>query len=214
MAREAEPPEPRDTSTPGADAPRALAEAEGTAGRLDAVLRLLEAVMFCCLSTLVVFWIADRMRGLDFEPIVVTPCVDAACTPHTGPIASRPFAAYTEALTPSGPSAFSAVNTCAQLVETLEQRGEDGEGVGRIIELMRSRGTVEILWADEATLTIVPGPRNDGFLEVIRDGLSMAPSRGCHPINYKPVFWPLFLGWSLLACLRVFRNRQREWASR
>lgn len=217
MAPGAEPPDPREPRAASVPGTEAHDRPEGTgngAGQLDAVLRVLEAVMFCCLSTLVVFWHADRLRGLDFEPIAVTPCVGAACTAYPGPSSLDPLAAYTETLTAGGPAVFSAVNTCARLVETLRQRGTEGAGVAQIMEMMSGRGTVTILGADAATLTIAPGPRNDDYLDVIRDGLSTAPSRGCHPLNYKPVFWPLFLGWALLASLRVFRNRQREWATR
>ncbi|OAN71748.1 hypothetical protein A8B78_19875 [Jannaschia sp. EhC01] len=191
-----------------------LREPDSEPPRLDRALRVLEAILFCCLSTLVLFWIADRMRGVDFDPIVVTPCIGAACVPYVGPHAGSPWSVYTQGLEPREATSFSATNMCTQLADTLQLRGTEAEGVDLIVDLMTSRGTVTVSNLDEATVRIAPGPRNDGFFDVIRDGLSWTPTRGCHPINYKPVFWPLWFSWTLLAFLRLFRGRQQEWARR
>ncbi|WP_341861196.1 hypothetical protein [Gymnodinialimonas sp. 57CJ19] len=210
MAHEAKPPDggqPKpQQSDPG--------QPDTEAFRLDWVLRVLEAVLFCCLSTLILVWISDRMRDVGFEPIAVTPCVGTQCTPYVGPYGGSTWAVFSDALSPSGPTALSNVNICTQLVETLETRGEDGEGVARVLDLITSRGTVTVERVNEATLRIGPGARNDGFFDALRDGLSMGTSKGCFPINYKPVFWPLWASWSLLAGLRLLRGRQRVWAER
>lgn len=191
-----------------------LPDADPEPPRLDRVLRVLEAIVFCCLSTLILFWIADRMRGVDFEPMPVVPCVGEACTPYVGPDAGSPWSVFTEALEPAGATSFSATNLCAQLANTLETRGDAAEGVELILDLITARGTVTVTRAEDGPWIIGPGPRNDGFGDVVRDALSMGPSRGCHPINYKPVFWPLWTSWMLLAGLRLFRGRQQEWAKR
>ncbi|ABD54804.1 hypothetical protein Jann_1887 [Jannaschia sp. CCS1] len=181
---------------------------------MDRVLRLLESITFCCLSALILFWIADRMRGVDFEPFEVTPCVAGDCTPYIGPYQGSPWSVFTEALDARGATSLSPINLCTQLAETLRVRGEEAQGVDLILDLITSRGTVAISRPDDATVLIAPGPRNDGFLDVLRDGISWQPSRGCHPINYKPVFWPLWTSWMLLANLRLFRGRQKVWAAR
>lgn len=154
------------------------------------------------------------MRGVDFDPIPVTPCIGAECTPYAGPHAGSPWAVYTDMLEPDGVTSFSRANMCMALAQTLEIRGGEAEGVDLVMDLITSRGTVEIIEVDETTIQIRPGPRNDGFWDVIRDALSMRSARGCHPINYKPVFWPLWIAWMLLASWRLFRDRQREWAKR
>lgn len=169
--------------------------------------------MFCCLAGLVVFWFADRIRGLDFEPMVVSPCVED-CLPYVGPEAGSPWSVFSTALEPRGVTSFSRTNICAQLADTLRERGEGEAGVDLILDLIAGRDTVAISRPGDGTLIISPGARNDDFTDVLRDAISFSTARGCHPINYKPVFWPLWVGWMLLAGLRVFRNRQAVWAER
>lgn len=181
---------------------------------MDWALRLLESVLFCCLSALVLFWLADRMRGVDFEPFAVTPCMGEACAPYAGPDAGSPWSLFTDAIEPRGVTSFSNVNICTQLAETLASRGETAEGVDLIMDLITDRGTVTIERVEETALIIGPGARNDHFSDVLRDAVTVAPSRGCYPINYKPVFWPLWIGWMLLAALRLLRGRQKVWAAR
>lgn len=87
------------------------------------------------------------------------------------------------------------------------------------IDLMEERGTLVFTrtsapGAGQTIFAITPGSRNDGFGDALRDAFSAGPSRGCHPMNYKPVFWPLFFAWAVLASLRAFRVRQAVWASR
>lgn len=181
---------------------------------MDRVLRLLESILFCCLAALILFWIADRLRGLDFEPFPVTPCIGTACTPYTGPYQDSPWAVFSRALDARGVVSFSDTNICAHLAQTLQSRGEAAEGVANIIELITQRGTVAVSRPDDGVVLMSPGPRNDGFSDVLRDAIRMGGSRGCHPINYQPVFWPLWTGWMLLANLRLFRGRQKVWAAR
>lgn len=169
--------------------------------------------MFCCVAGLLVFWFADRVRSLDFEPISVTPCV-ADCLPYVGPEEGSPMSVFSDALEPRGVTSFSRMNICAQLADTLQERGEGEAGVDQILARISSRGTVAITRPEDGTLVINPGPRNNGFNDALRDAFSFGTARGCHPINYKPVFWPLFVGWVLLAGLRVFRGRQEAWAKR
>lgn len=170
--------------------------------------------MFCCLSTLALFWFTDRLRNLDFEPIIVMPCVGAECTPYVGPDAGSAWVVFSDALDAEGVTTFSRANICAQLADTLQMRGEQGEGVDLILDLITSRGTVAITRPEGGGIVIAPGARNDGFGDALRDAFRIASARGCHPINYKPVFWPLWSGWMLLACVRVFRGRQAAWAKR
>lgn len=185
---------------------------------MDWALRLLESVLFCCLATLVLFWLGDRMRSVNFDPIVVMPCVGEACEPYVGPHAGSPWSQFTDAIEPRGVTSFSNTNICTELGETLTLRGESAEGVDLIIDLITSRGTATVERADasvgESALIIEPGRRNDHFSDVIRDAFRFGPARGCHPINYKPVFWPLWIGWMLLANLRLLRGRQKVWAAR
>lgn len=182
--------------------------------RLDQVLRVLESILFCCLSALIVFWVADRIRGLDFEPFPVTPCAGADCAPYVGPSAGSPWSVYTDALDARGPVSFSSTDVCTQLAQTLEERGEDAQGVDLILDLITARGTVALSRPEEGVIVIAPGDRNDGFGDVLRDALSTSAPRGCHPINYKSVFWPLLISWMLLLGLRLFRGRQAVWAAR
>lgn len=171
--------------------------------------------MFCCLSTLVIFWFADRLRGLDFDPMIVTPCVGEACTAYVGPVRGSPWSVFTDMLEPQDVTVFSGQNMCGQLASTLEQRGAAAQGVDQIIDLMTTRGTLTLTpGPQDGTLILAPGARNDGFGDALRDSFSFRSSRGCFAINYKPVFWPLWLGWMLLASLRMFRGRQQEWAKR
>lgn len=169
---------------------------------------------FCCLSTLVLFWFTDRMRDLDFEPIVVIPCEGAACVAYVGPHSGSPWSVFSDALDPRGVVSFSATNVCTQLSDTLQLRGEAAEGVDLILDLITSRGTVTITQPPDGTIMIAPGARNDSFDDVLRDAIRMAPARGCHPINYQPVFWPLWSTWLLLSFWRLLRGRQAEWARR
>lgn len=177
--------------------------------RLDAVLRLFERIAFCCLSALVVIWVADRMRGVDFDPISVIPCDGAACVPYAGPEAGRPWSVYTGALDTAVITSFSNQNMCAALAETLSLRGPQGRGVDLVIDLMTSRGTVVLTEAAAPGLpwTIAPGLRNDDFWDVARDALSLNATRGCFPMQYKPVFWPLWLLWMLVVFARFSRWR-------
>ncbi|GAB5446482.1 hypothetical protein [Gymnodinialimonas sp.] len=191
-----------------------LPDADPEPPRLDRALRLLESVLFCCLATLILFWVADRLRGVDFDPIPVTPCVGDACVPYVGPPEGAPWSAYSDGLEPTGVTSFSGTNLCSQLAETLETRGSEAEGVDLILDQITARGTVAVIRAEEGPWVIAPGPRNDGFGDVIRDAITWQPARGCHPINYKPVFWPLWAGWMLLSFLRLFRGRQQVWAQR
>lgn len=177
-------------------------------------MKLLEAVMFCCLSALALFWFADRLRGLDFDPITVMPCVGAECSAYVGPERGSPLNAFTEALDARGVTSFSRTNICTQLADTLQTRGEDGDGVAEILQRITARGTVTVTRPDEGMILISPGARNDSFDDAIRDAFRLRPARGCNPINYKPVFWPLWSGWLLLFCLGVLRGRQAEWAKR
>ena len=182
--------------------------------RLDGVLRLLEAVVFCCLSALAVFWFYDRLRDLDFDPITVMPCVDEACSAYVGPTSDDLVSAFTGAIEARGVTSFSRVNICTQLAETLQTRGERAEGMEQVLALLSGRGTVDISRPEAGTVTIRPGHRNNSFADALRDAIRLGPARGCHPINYKPVFWPLWCSWMLLTGLRLFRSRQAEWAKR
>lgn len=197
---------------PGADGPGEGPDQEPL--RLDRILRVLEAVTFCCLSTLILFWVADRLRGVDFEPITVIMCEVTECLPYVGPYSGSPWSAFTTAIDAQGVTSFSNINVCTTLAETLLTRGEQEPGVDQIIELIAARGTATISRPEDGTLIIGPGARNDGFGDVVRDAFRVAPGRGCHPINYKPVFWPLWTAWVLLISLRLFRNRQAVWSTR
>lgn len=169
--------------------------------------------MFCCVSALAVFWFADRIRSVDFEPMIVEPCI-SDCLPYVGPPEGSPLTVFSDAMAPRGVTSFSRIDVCVQLADTLRERGEAEPGVDQIIEQITSRGTVTITRPQAGTLVISPGARNDGFSDVVRDALRRGAPRGCNPINYKPVFWPLVLGWLLLAGLHLFRDRQAVWAKR
>lgn len=181
---------------------------------MDRVLRLLESIMFCCLSALVLFWLADRMRGAAFDPMPVVPCAAGTCLPYVGPDAGRLSSIFAQALEPRGVVSFSTLNLCARVAETLQTRGIDADGIDTVLDQMSQRGTITLLRPEAGPLVIGPGARNDGVLDVFRDAVTFGPARGCYPINYKPVFWPLWLGWIVLVLLRLFRGRQREWATR
>lgn len=185
---------------------------------MDWALRLLESVLFCCLATLVLFWVGDRMRGVNFDAFAVTPCVGDACEPYVGPHAGSPWSTFADAVEPRGVTSFTNTNVCTELGETLTTRGEAAEAVDLIIDLITSRGTVTIERVDaaesETALIIGPGARNDQFIDVLRDAFTFGPARGCYPINYKPVFWPLWIAWMLLVNLRLLRGRQKVWSAR
>lgn len=176
---------------------------------LDAALRLVEGVDFCCLSALVIFWFADRLRSVDFDPFNITPCQGVACEVLDGPYADSPWSIFTNRLEPRGLTTFSRVNLCAGLGDLIAVYGVQGEGTGveLIADLMVSLGTLRVTPAGDA-LRIAPGPRNDSLDDVLRDALRWQPTRGCHPMNYTPVFWPLFLAWTLLINLRFYRKRE------
>lgn len=181
------------------------------------MLHVLEGVIFCCLMALVIFWFADRLRSIDFDPILVTPCVGEACAPYDGPPAGRPWERFTQALEPNGLTTFSGSNMCMRLATLVQTQGSTAQGLDLIIDLMVSRGTLMVTQADvagQSVFSIIPGPRNDGFFDGVRDAIVMGPSRGCHSMNYKPVFWPLFFAWTALASLRALRVRQAVWATR
>lgn len=182
--------------------------------RIDGVLRTLEAVIFCCLSALALFWFSDRLRDLNFEPVQVTPCIGADCTPYLGPQRGSPWSVISDGLDPSGVTSFSYMNMCAMLSDVLQTRGEDADGVGLVVERMTARGIVTIDRSEDGTLIIGPGPRNDSFYDALRDAVWFGAARGCYPINYRPVFWPLWLGWMVLVSLRLLRGKQVEWAKR
>lgn len=188
---------------------------------IDRVLRVLEGVTFCCLTAMVVFWFADRLRSVDFEPILVAPCTGGACVPSEGPSASRPFAVFTNALEPDGVSAFSSNNLCVRLATLVQTQGEGASDVELIVDLMEARGTLMFAQVqtqtpatDQIVFAITPGPRNDGVFDAVRDAFDVRPSRGCHSMSYKPVFWPLFFTWIVLSSLRALRVRQAIWATR
>lgn len=186
---------------------------------IDRLLRVLEGIIFCCLTFVVIFWFADRLRSVQFEPILVSPCEGAACVPYAGPDRGSPWSLFTEMLEPSGVTTFSGDDMCVHLASALQTRGEQGESVDLIIDRMVSRGMVEITevavpQTDQRVLSIAAGPRNDSFGDAVRDALSWKPTHGCHAMNYKLVFWPLFSAWIALASLRVLRSRQAVWAAR
>lgn len=168
-------------------------------------MRLLEGVIFCCLAGVMLYWIADRLRSLDFEPVVVTPCSGAACAPYDGPDAGRHHAVYTDALEPDGVTTFSSTNLCLMAADLVQSKGTEAAGVDLILTHMTARGVIAFVQGDGASVAMIPGARNDSWDDVLRDAVRLAPSRGCFPMNYRPVFWPLLLSWLLLASVRLFR---------
>ncbi len=175
---------------------------------------MLEAVIFCCLVLLVTFWFADRLRSVDFDPIAVMPCTGAECEAYVGAVRGHPWSVYSDTLDQTDMISFSSANVCIQLAETLALRGEQEQGVDLILDLITARGTVAISRPDDGTIVIGPGDRNDSFGDALRDAMSWTPTRGCNPMNYTPVFWPLWVGWMLLANLRWLRSRQAIWSKR
>ncbi|WP_224814573.1 hypothetical protein [Hasllibacter sp. MH4015] len=173
---------------------------------LDWALRVLEGVIFCCLSALVLFWVGDRVRSLDFDPFVLTPCTGADCETYDGPSAARPYNQFTNILEPRRVTTFAHADLCRLVGDFVETYGAEADGVDLVLTLIVERGTIVLTPAEDGVLVASPGPANDTWDDVLRDALHFAPARGCHPINYRPVFWPLLFSWMLLMGLRFYRK--------
>ncbi|MBF9044985.1 hypothetical protein HKCCE4037_16705 [Rhodobacterales bacterium HKCCE4037] len=197
MAREAEP-DPGETELE-----------DGAPFTLTRALRFLEGLVFCCLAAVVVLWAVDRSRDVGFDPVTVELCDGEACADP----ADSAYSQYADTLDPAGLTVFSAANTCVFATDLLRSRVQD-EDMARTLDLMQSRGTIAVTLPGDGTAIIAPGPNNDGLGDVARDAIRPMGPRGCHPMNYAPIFWPLWTVWMLLIGWRLFRYRQSVWAER
>lgn len=206
MAPEAEAPPP--------GGPASEASLQTRLGRLlTRGLRFVEGLVFCCLATLLIVWTADRSRDVDFEPVTVEICDAATCMPEPAAAAERVWNQYSEMLDRRGLVVFSNLNTCAFAAEILRARATH-DGAPLALDLMQSRGTITLTRPGDGTAILGPGANNDGFGDVMRDALRWQGTRGCHPMRYATVFWPLWTVWMLLMCWRLLRYRQSLWATR
>lgn len=180
------------------------------AARLKGLLRVLEAVLFCCLSAVAILWVADRTRDLDFEPIPVTLCTAATCLPATQP---DPWARYTALRDTPGLRTFAAQNVCGMAVDLLVEEATDPAAL-RVIADLEARGIIVVTLAGDGTGLVSAGRRNDGWGDVLRDATRLGATRSCHPSHYAPVIRPLILAWLLVLSLRLFRSRQAVWRTR
>ncbi len=192
-----------DPSGPVPDAPLSLSRG----------LRFFESVVFCCLAAVVILWAFDRSRNIGFDPISVEICEGPACTPPSTDYAESAWAQYTSTLDLSLLTVFSPANTCAFAADLLRTRAT-GDSATRALDLMQSRGTIALSLPGDGTAIISPGRNNDGFWDVVRDAVRLQGTRGCHPMHYAPIFWPLCILWMCLGFWRLFRYRQSVWASR
>ncbi len=194
---------------PEADAP----EGEDGPFSVGYALRLLEGLLFCCLGALLVFWVADRARDVAFEPITVTLCAAEACDAASPAPRDRPLTQLTALLDARGLVVFSPLNICQFAAHLLETRATEA-GTEDALRLMQDRGTLTLERPDDATAIVSAGPRNDSRWDIARDALRPSGGRGCYPISYGRVFWPLLLTWALLVGWRLFRRAQGEWRRR
>lgn len=177
-------------------------------------LRFMEGLLFCLLTTVILLWVADRLRDLDFDPFTVTLCDGPACAaPEGEALDDRPWSVYTDSLDHSGLIVFGSLNVCRMTAEVLATR-TIGPSEEHLLDLIQDRGTLIVTPVDAGSVLIAPGANNDGLWDVARDALRWQSPRGCFAANYTPIFWPLWTAWMLLASLRVFRSRQAEWAKR
>ena len=199
---------------PEADRPTATPDANDDAlFTLTRALRFLEGLAFCCLSAVVILWLGDRTRDVGFDPVTLTPCSAESCRPDALGAAEDPWRQFTQALDQRGLVVLTSADTCAFAVELLRHRATD-PGTDRVLSLMQDRGTITLSPAATGALVVAPGRNNDGFGDVLRDAFRWQGTRGCHPMRYAPVFWPLWTMWMLLINLRLFRYGQSVWAKR
>ncbi|MEX3015638.1 hypothetical protein [Gymnodinialimonas hymeniacidonis] len=186
---------------------------DDSAFTLTNALRFVEGLAFCCLATLMLVWAVDRSRNIDFDPVTVQICEGEACSDTPEDYGDRVWSQYTDTLDLHGLTVFSSANTCAFAADVLQNRATE-ESVDRMLDLIQSRGTITMTRPGDGTATIAPGPNNDGFGDILRDAIRWQAPRGCHPMNYTSVFWPLWAVWMLLINWRLFRYGQSVWASR
>lgn len=183
---------------------------DGVRPRLKGLLRMVEGVLFCCLSAATILWVGDRIRDLNFDPISVTPCTTGTCQPASEP---DPWARYVALRDARGIRTFSPQNFCAMAVALLEEEAT-APATDRVIADLETRGVIIVARAEDDTALVSPGRNNDGWGDVLRDVFRFGTSRGCHPSNYAPVIRPLIVAWILVLLLRLFRNRQTKWRMR
>lgn len=176
-------------------------------------LRFFESVVFCCLAAVVILWAFDRSRDLDFDPVTVEMCEGPACTPPPETYDDSAWAQYSATLDLSRLTVFTEANTCAFAAGLLRTRATE-ESAARTLEFMQDRGTIALSLPGDGTAIISPGRNNDGVWDVVRDAFRWRGPRGCHPMQYAPIFWPLWILWMGLSFWRLFRYRQSVWASR
>ena len=176
-------------------------------------LRFLESVVFCCLAAVVILWAFDRSRDLNFDPITVAVCEGPACTPPSTAVGESVWAQYSATLDLSELTVFSSANTCAFAADVLRTRATD-DSAAQTLDFMQSRGTILVTQTGDGTAIIAPGRNNDGLGDVARDAFRWQGPRGCHPMRYAPVFWPLWTIWMFIVSWRAFRYRQSVWAAR
>ncbi len=180
---------------------------------LTNALKFVEGLAFCCLATLMIVWAVDRSRNIDFDPVTVQICEGADCATPTADTADRAYAQYTATLDGRGLIAFSSANTCAFAADVLQNRATE-ESTEQMLELIQSRGTITLTRPGDGSAIVAPGPNNDGFGDILRDAFRWQAPRGCHPMNYASIFWPLWTVWMILINWRLLRHRQSVWASR
>ncbi len=176
-------------------------------------LRFLEGLAFCCLAALVIAWASDRSRGIDFDPITVTLCDESTCADTPAENRDRVWSQFTNTLDLQGVVAFTQANVCVFAADVLQNRLTE-EGAEQTLTLMQDRGTMGITRPGDGTATISPGRNNDGLGDILRDALRWQGTRGCHPMRYAALFWPLWTVWLLLISWRLLRYRQTVWAER